>query len=234
MKLKTLGIIGGMSPESTVSYYQCINREINARLGGNHSADIVMHSLEFEAIVRMQRAGDWAQAGEVLAQSARRLESVGAQALVLATNTMHKVADTVQNAVNIPLLHIVDAVADALRIEGLHTAALLGTRFTMRDGFYTDRLHLRGVHALVPDAAQQDEIDRVIFEELCRNRLTAEARAFFQSVIAGLQASGAQAVIFGCTEIGLLLQPEECPLPVFDSARIHALAAVTFILEGYV
>ena len=170
MKLKTLGIIGGMSPESTVSYYQCINREINARLGGNHSADIVMHSLEFEPIVRMQRAGDWAQAGEVLAQSARRLESVGAQALVLATNTMHKVADTVQNAVGIPLLHIVDAVADALRIEGLHTAALLGTRFTMRDGFYTDRLRLRGVHALVPDAVQQDEIDRVIFEELCRNR----------------------------------------------------------------
>lgn len=234
MKLKTLGIIGGMSPESTVSYYQCINREINARLGGNHSADIVMHSLEFELIVRMQRAGDWAQAGEVLAQSARRLESVGAQALVLATNTMHKVADTVQNAVGIPLLHIVDAVADALRIEGLHTAALLGTRFTMRDGFYTDRLRLRGVHALVPDAAQQDEIDRVIFEELCRNRLTAEARAFFQSVLASLQASGAQAVIFGCTEIGLLLQPEECPLPVFDSARIHALAAVTFILDGYV
>lgn len=234
MKLKTLGIIGGMSPESTVSYYQCINREINARLGGNHSADIVMHSLEFELIVRMQRAGDWAQAGEVLAQSARRLESVGAQALVLATNTMHKVADTVQNAVGIPLLHIVDAVADALRIEGLHTAALLGTRFTMRDGFYTDRLRLRGVHALVPDAAQQDEIDRVIFEELCRNRLTAEARAFFQSVLASLQASGAQAVIFGCTEIGLLLQPEECPLPVFDSARIHALAAVTFILEEYV
>ena len=234
MKLKTLGIIGGMSPESTVSYYQCINREINARLGGNHSADIVMHSLEFEPIVRMQRAGDWAQAGEVLAQSARRLESVGAQALVLATNTMHKVADTVQNAVGIPLLHIVDAVADALRIEGLHTAALLGTRFTMCDGFYTDRLRLRGVHALVPDAAQQDEIDRVIFEELCRNRLTAEARAFFQSVLAGLQAKGAQAVIFGCTEIGLLLRPEECLLPVFDSARIHALAAVTFILEGYV
>ena len=118
--------------------------------------------------------------------------------------------------------------------EGMHIAALLGTGFTMRDGFYTDRLRLRGVNALVSDAAQQDEIDRVIFEELCRNRLTAKARAFFQSVIAGLQASGAQAVIFGCTEIGLLLQPEECPLPVFDSARIHALAAVTFILEGYV
>ena len=228
---KTLGIIGGMSPESTVSYYQFINREINARLGGNHSADIVMHSVDFEDIVRMQRAGDWAQAEEALAESARKLESIGAEALLLATNTMHKVADAVQNAVGIPLLHVVDATADAVEAQGLNKVALLGTRFTMSDGFYTRRMHARGVETLVPSAAQQDEIDRVIFEELCRNRFTAEAKRYFRDTIVQLQAQGAQGVIFGCTEIGLLLQPEDCPLPVFDSARIHALAAVAFALS---
>ena len=231
MRLKTLGIIGGMSPESTVSYYQFINREINARLGGNHSADIVMHSVDFEGIVRMQRAGDWARAGETLAQSARKLETIGAQALVLATNTMHKVADAVQNAVSIPLLHVVDATAEAIKAQGLHSIALLGTRFTMRDGFYADRMASRGVRTLVPPVAQQDEIDRVIFEELCRNRIRVEAKRYFQNVIGELQAQGAQGAVFGCTEIGLLLQAEDCPLPAFDSARIHALAAVNFMLN---
>lgn len=231
MRLKTLGIIGGMSPESTVSYYQFINREINARLGGNHSADIVMHSVDFAGIVQMQRAGDWARAGETLAQSARKLETIGAQALVLATNTMHKVADAVQGAVSVPLLHMVDATADAIKAQGLHTVALLGTRLTMRDGFYADRMAVQELKMLVPPVAQQDEIDRVIFEELCRNNIRAEAKRYFQNAIADLQAHGAQGVIFGCTEIGLLLQPEDCPLPVFDSARIHALAAVNFVLN---
>lgn len=230
-RIKSLGIIGGMSPESTVSYYQLINREINARLGGNHSADIVMHSVDFEHILRMQRAGDWVQAGETLAQSARKLESIGAQALVLASNTMHKLADVVQNAVGIPLLHVVDATAEVVKARGLHSVALLGTRLTMREGFYTDRMTAQGVRTLVPPTAHQDEIDRIIFEELCRNRICVDAKRYFQHVIADLQAQGAQGVIFGCTEIGLLLSFEDCPLPAFDSARIHALAAVNFALN---
>ena len=228
--MKTLGLIGGMSPESTVSYYQIINREVNRRLGGNYSADMVMHSVNFENIAALQRAGDWQQAGAVLAASAKQLESMGAQAIVLATNTMHKVAPAIEQVVRVPLIHVVDAVAHAIQAQGLRRVALLGTRFTMSDGFYTERLQQLGISAMVPTTAQQDEIHRVIFEELCRNRLTDAARRYYQEVITELHANGAQGVIFGCTEIGLLLKPEECPLPVFDSAEIHALAAAAFAL----
>ena len=228
--MKTLGLIGGMSPESTVSYYQIINREVNRRLGGNYSADMVMHSVNFENIAALQRAGDWQQAGAVLAASAKQLESMGAQAIVLATNTMHKVAPAIEQVVRVPLIHVVDAVAHAIQAQGLRRVALLGTRFTMSDGFYTERLQKLGISAMVPTTAQQDEIHRVIFEELCRNRLTDAARRYYQEVITELHANGAQGVIFGCTEIGLLLKPEECPLPVFDSAEIHALAAAAFAL----
>lgn len=229
--MKTLGLIGGMSPESTVSYYQIINRAVNQRLGGNHSADMLMHSVNFETIAALQRAGDWQQAGAVLAASAKQLESMGAQAIVLATNTMHKVAPAIEQAIRVPLIHVVDAVAHAIQAQGLHQVALLGTRFTMSDGFYTERLQQLGISAMVPPAAQQDEIHRVIFEELCRNRLTDAARRYYMDAITELQAHGAQGVIFGCTEIGLLLKPEECPLPVFDSAEIHALAAAAFALS---
>ncbi len=229
--MKTLGLIGGMSPESTVSYYQIINREVNQRLGGNHSAEMLMHSINFETIAAMQRAGDWQQAGAVLAASAKRLENMGAQAIVLATNTMHKVAPAIEQAIGVPLIHVVDAVAHAIRAQGLHKVALLGTRFTMSDGFYTERLQALGISAIVPPAARQDEIHRVIFEELCRNRLTDAAKRYYLDAITELKAQGAQGVIFGCTEIGLLLSPEECPLPVFDSTMIHALAAVAFALS---
>ncbi|MDO4641881.1 MAG: aspartate/glutamate racemase family protein [Neisseria sp.] len=229
--MKSLGIIGGMSPESTVSYYQMINREVNRRLGGNSSADIWMHSVNFETIAALQRAGDWQNAGKVLAESARQLEKVGAQALVLTTNTMHKVADAIEQSVSIPLIHVVDVTAEAIKAQRLGTVGLLGTRFTMNDGFYTERMRRLGVATLVPSDAQQAEIHRVIFEELCCNWFTDEARQAYLEIMADLKAAGAQGVIFGCTEIGLLLKPEDCPLPVFDSTAIHAMAAVEFVLS---
>lgn len=232
VKMKTIGIIGGMSPESTVLYYQIINREINRLLGGNHNAEIVMHSVDFERIAAMQRSGDWGGAGQTLADSARKLQSIGADVLLLATNTMHKVADDIQAAVDIPLLHLIDATACALKAENMQTVGLLGTRFTMSDGFYSRRMQSLGIETLVPSETQQDEIHRIIFEELCRNRILPEAKAYYVEAIEALKAQGAQGVILGCTEIGLLIQPEDSPLPVFDSAEIHAWAAVDFALQN--
>ncbi|WP_040660285.1 aspartate/glutamate racemase family protein [Neisseria shayeganii] len=230
--MKTIGIIGGMSPESTVLYYQIINRSVNARLGGNHSADIVMHSVDFERIVALQKAGDWAAAGAILADSARRLAACGAEVLVLATNTMHKVAPAIEAAVSIPLLHVVDATAAAIRAQGLDTVALLGTRFTMSDGFYRERMQRLGIATLVPTPEEQDAVHRIIFDELCLGHIESRSKTRYLDIIAGLQAQGAQGVILGCTEIGLLLQAEDCVLPLFDSAEIHALSAVEFALSG--
>ncbi|WP_373742130.1 aspartate/glutamate racemase family protein [Neisseria sp.] len=229
--MKTIGIIGGMSPESTVTYYQTINRETNRCLGGNASADILMHSVNFETVAALQRAGDWAGAGALLAESARRLERMGAQVLVLATNTMHKVAPAIEAAVSVPLLHVVDVTADAVKKQGLHTVGLLGTQFTMSDGFYTERMNRAGIAVTVPSENRQAEIHRIIFEELCRNRFTDAAKQYYLNAVNELAEAGAQGVIFGCTEIGLLLKPEDCPLPVFDSAQLHALAAVEFALS---
>ena len=230
--MKTIGIIGGMSPESTVLYYQTINRETNRRLGGNRSAKIILHSVDFEDIVRLQKNGDWLEAGRVLAESARMLQNAGADLLLLATNTMHKTAPAIEEAASIPLLHIVDATAAAIKAQGLDTVGLLGTRFTMSDGFYTDRMHAAGVRTLVPSESEQDEIHRIIFEELCLNRIKPESAAYFQQVIGRLKARGAQGVILGCTEICLLVDAESTPLPVFDSTAIHALAAVSAALDA--
>lgn len=228
--MKTLGMIGGMSPESTVLYYQIINREVNRRLGGNNSANIVMHSVNFAEIAALQAQGNWQQAGVLLADSAQKLAQMGAEGLVLATNTMHKVADVIQAAVEIPLLHVVDATAAAIHAQGLDKVGLLGTRFTMSDGFYTQRMRELGITTVLPNEAQQAEIHRVIFEELCCNRFTDTAKRYYQQVVEDLQAQGAQGVILGCTEIGLLLQAQDCALPVWDSAVIHAMAAVEWIL----
>lgn len=228
--MKTLGMIGGMSPESTVLYYQIINREVNRRLGGNNSANIVMHSVNFAEIVALQAQGNWQQAGVLLADSAQKLAQMGAEGLVLATNTMHKVADVIQAAVEIPLLHVVDATAAAIHAQGLDKVGLLGTRFTMSDGFYTQRMRELGIATVLPNEVQQAEIHRVIFEELCCNRFTDTAKRYYQQVVEDLQAQGAQGVILGCTEIGLLLQAQDCALPVWDSAVIHAMAAVEWIL----
>ena len=230
--MKTIGIIGGMSAESTVLYYQIINRAVNQRLGGNHSAKIVLHSVDFEEVVALQKAGDWAAAAEFLGQCGRQLHSIGADVVLIATNTMHKVADAVQAAAQIPLLHVVDATAAAIRAQGLDTVALLGTRFTMSDGFYAERMAQHGIRILVPEAPVQDEIHRIIFNELCVNRIEADSKTLYQQVIADLAQQGAQGVILGCTEICLLIQATDTSLPVFDSTELHALAAVDWALAG--
>ena len=228
--MKTIGIIGGMSPESTVLYYQTINRETNRRLGGNTSAEIIMHSVNFEAIVQLQKTNDWAAAGHLLANSAAKLQTAGADFLLLATNTMHKVAPAIERAVRIPLLHIVDATAEAIKQQGLHTVGLLGTRFTMSDGFYTERMAAQGVNTIVPSEAEQNEIHRIIFEELCRNQIQAASAHYFQNVIGSLKTQGAQGVILGCTEICLIVNAQNSLLPVFDSTSIHVQAAVNAAL----
>lgn len=230
--MKTLGLIGGMSAESTVLYYQIINREINRRLGGNHSARLVMHSVDFEDIVRLQKAGDWAAAAAHLATCAHQLAQIGAEALVLCTNTMHKVAPQLADAAGIPLLHVVDATAAAIQAQGLQRVALLGTRFTMSDGFYAERMAAHGIEVLVPAVAVQDELHRIIFDQLCVGRIEPEAKAFYQQAVAGLARQGAQGVILGCTEICLLIGPDDTALPVFDSTALHALAAVEFALAA--
>ena len=224
--MKTIGIIGGMSPESTVLYYQIINRETNRRLGGNKSAKIVMDSVDFEEIVQLQKNGDWEVAGEILAKSAQKLQSIGADFLLLATNTMHKVAPAIEQAADIPLLHVAQATADALKKQGMDKVALLGTRFTMSDGFYTEFMEQQGIRTTVPNTEEQDDIHRIIFEELCIGRILPESARRFCDIIGRLKNQGAQGVILGCTEICLIVNDGNSPLPVFDSTAIHALAAV--------
>lgn len=226
--MKTLGIIGGMSPESTTLYYRIINREVNRCLGGNHSADIVMHSVDFEEVVRLQKSGDWEAAGALLAASATKLEGAGAQLLLVATNTMHKVAPAIERATTIPLLHVVDATA--IQRQGLQRVGLLGTTFTMSDGFYTERMAAQGIQTIVPDEPEQAETNRIIFEQLCLGRVEPEAVQYLQQVITGLKEQGAQGVILGCTALCLAVEADKTPLPVFDSTTIHALAAVEAVL----
>ena len=228
--MKTLGIIGGMSPESTTLYYRIINREVNRCLGDNHSADIVMHSVDFEEVVRMQKSGGWEAAGALLAASATKLEGAGAQLLLVATNTMHKVAPAIERATTVPLLHVVDATAIAIREQGMQKVGLLGTTFTMSDGFYPERMAVQGIQTIVPTESEQTDINRIIFEQLCLGRVEPEAVQYLQKVITGLKEQGAQGVILGCTELCLAVEADKTPLPVFDSTTIHALAAVEAVL----
>lgn len=230
--MKTLGILGGMSPESTTTYYTDINRSINQRLGGNASAPLLLASVEFEQIVRLQKSGDWVRAGRILADWARKLQQAGAEGILLATNTMHKIAPQIIRAIDVPFLHIVDAVSDGIKRHNLQQVALLGTRFTMSDGFYTDALAQRGIRALVPDDDTQAEIHRIIFEELCLGRILPQSKAFYLDTVETLRRQGAGGVILGCTEIGLLLGADDTDLPVFDTAQLHAQAAVDFILSA--
>nr|MBL8457080.1 aspartate/glutamate racemase family protein [Zoogloeaceae bacterium] len=224
--MKTIGLLGGMSWESTVPYYRQINEAVKARLGGLHSARIVLYSVDFAGIERLQQCGDWAAAGVVLADAARALERAGADFIVLCTNTMHKVAPAIEAAVGIPLLHIADPTAAAIRAAGLRRVGLLGTRFTMEQAFYRDRLagH-HGIEVLVPEAADRDVVHRVIYEELCLGRVEEVSRKAYRDTMQRLVARGAQAVILGCTEIGLLVGPQDASVPLFDTTAIHAGAA---------
>ncbi|HYE49062.1 MAG TPA: aspartate/glutamate racemase family protein [Azospirillaceae bacterium] len=229
--MRTLGLIGGMSWESTALYYRHLNEIAKERLGGLHSAPVLLHSFDFDEIARLQGAGDWDTAAGLLTDAARGLERAGAEALLICTNTMHLVAGQVQAAVGVPLLHIADATGEALRRAGCRRPVLLGTRFTMEKEFYRGRLAERfGIDALVPDEAGRGLVHRVIYEELCRGEVRAESRAAYLAEIARLP--GADAVILGCTEIGMLIGAGDLDLPVFDTTRLHAEAAMDFALAG--
>ena len=230
--MRTIGLLGGMSWESTVPYYEIINRTVGERLGGLHSARLILYSVDFEPIERLQHAGEWERTGEILAQAARSLEIAGADLLVICTNTMHRVASAVADATEIPLVHIADATAAAIRTHGASRVGLLGTRFTMEQEFYVGRLRDRhGLDVLVPEPEDREVVHRVIYEELCRGSILEPSRAEFRRIIAGLAARGAQGVILGCTEIGLLVRDEDSPVPLFDTTEIHAIAAVDLALE---
>lgn len=229
--MKTMGLLGGMSWESTIPYYRLINEGIKQRLGGLHSAKIVLHSVDFHEIEACQASGEWDLAGDMLAQAALGLQKAGAEGIVLCTNTMHKVAHHIESRCTLPFLHIADATGRAIAEQNVQRVALLGTRYTMEQDFYRGRLNAEfGIESLIPNEEQRLRINQIIFEELCLGKITAESKHYYQQVIEELQGQGAQGVIFGCTEIGLLLTQQDCLLPVFDTAAIHAADAVNFML----
>ncbi len=229
--MRTLGLLGGMSWESTALYYRHLNELARDRLGGLHSAKLLLWSFDFADIAARQHAGDWAGAAQLLVDAARRLEQGGAAAIVLCTNTMHKLADDVQTAVSIPLLHIADATAVAVRAAGCRRPALLATGFTMEQDFYIGRLRDRhGLEAMVPDAAGRALVHRVIYDELCLGVVRPDSKAAYLQEIARLRRAGADSVILGCTEVTMLIGQDDLDVPVFDSTRLHAEAAMAFAL----
>ncbi len=232
--MKTIGLIGGMSWESTAEYYRILNERTRERLGGLHSARCVLHSVDFAEIEQLQVQGRWAEAGEVLADAARSLEAAGADLLLICTNTMHKVADSVEAATSVPLLHLADATAAAVRAAGLRRVGLLGTAFTMEQDFYRGRLAAGGLDVCVPDSEGRALVHRVIYEELCMGVVRDESRAAYRKVVEELVDAGAEGVILGCTEIELLIGADDSPVPLFPTARLHAEAAVDAALTAHV
>ncbi len=232
--MKTIGLIGGMSWESTIPYYRHINEAVKLALGGLHSAKVILFSVDFHDIEQLQHAGRWDEAGTVLAAAARSLELAGADFLVVCTNTMHQVAPAIESAVRIPLLHIADPTARAITQAGLHTVGLLGTRFTMEQAFYRDRLqHDHGINVLVPEAVDREAVHRIIYDELCLGQVRAASRETFRAAMARLVAQGAQAVILGCTEISSLVGANDAAVPLFDTTAIHAQAAAEHAMEPH-
>ncbi|MEO9275379.1 aspartate/glutamate racemase family protein [Marinomonas sp. 5E14-1] len=231
--MKTIGIIGGMSWESSVLYYKTINELVKERLGGLHSAKVVLSSVDFAEIERLQHQGDWTLLGKMLAEEAKRLELAQVDFIVIATNTMHKVADVIQDAIKVPLLHIADATGRKLKEHEHKKVGFIGTRYSMEDDFYTKRLEASyGLEVITPSKADRDEIHRIIYEELCLGKILPESRRIYIDIVNRLQASGADAVIEGCTEITLLLQQEHVSVPLFDTTYIHAESAVNEALES--
>ena len=230
--MKTIGLIGGMSWESTVPYYRIINEEVKNRLGGLHSAKIILYSVEFDEIERCQSSGDWEKSGDILGKAAQGLEAAGADFLLICTNTMHKVAPQVASMVHIPIVHIADATADELEKNHIRRVGLLGTKYTMTEDFYKQILIDRGIDVVIPEAADIDVVNDVIFHELCVGELREESRAVFREIIDNLKRKGAQGVILGCTEIGMLIQQADSSLPVFDTTVIHAKRAAEMALDS--
>lgn len=229
--MKTIGLIGGMSWESTALYYRWLNEGIKARLGGLHSAKIALYSVDFAEIEAQQHAGDWAAAGRTLADAARGVEAAGADFILICTNTMHKVAPAVEAATSVPLLHLADATAERLTAAGVSRVGLLGTGFTMEQDFYTGRLASRGLDVRVPDDAGRADVHRIIYEELCLGAVRDASRTRYLEVIEALGQDGCEAVILGCTEITLLVQQAHCAMPLFDTTAIHAEVAIERALD---
>ncbi|MHB2167528.1 aspartate/glutamate racemase family protein [Alsobacter sp. R-9] len=231
--MRTIGLIGGMSWESTAIYYRLVNERVRERLGGLHSARVVLFSFDFDDIARMQAAGDWAGAGRALADAAARLERAGVDLVVLCTNTMHKVADAIVAATDLPFLHLADVTAHAIRERGSSRPLLLATRYTMEDDFYVGRLRdQHGIRALVPSAPDRTEVHRIIYEELCRGEVHDASRRVLRGVIDRARTEGADGVILGCTELGMILSQSDCAEPVFDTTRLHVDAAVDLALAA--
>lgn len=233
--MRTLGILGGMSWESSAQLYALLNRGVAARLGGLHSARLIMHSVNFAEIEALQRSGDWASAGALLGRAGAGLKAAGAEALVLATNTMHKLAGAIEAGSGLRLIHIIDSTAQALRAAGVRRAGLLATRYTMEQDFYRERLARHGIETLVPMPEQRDEVHRIIFDELCRGLILPGSRLRYQAVVHALAEAGAEGVILGCTEIGLLLDAQDAgwsPVPLFDSTVLQAQAALDWMLAS--
>lgn len=230
--MKTIGMIGGMSWESTVLYYQIVNETVNERLGGLHSAKLVLVSVDFQGIELLQQTGAWEDAGCVMGDAAKSLQAAGADFIVLCTNTMHKVAHAIERAVDIPLLHIADATAEEIKHSGINRVGLLGTRFTMEQDFYRGRLSDgHNLEVIVPNQVDRDTVHTVIYDELCRGAVLAESRAQYKRIIQTLVDDGAQAIVLGCTEIAMLIGPQDSPVPVFDTTSIHARRAAEYAFQ---
>jgi aspartate racemase len=230
--MKTIGLIGGMSWESSVEYYRIINEEVRERLGGLHSAKCLLYSVDFDEIERYQAEGDWESAGKVLAAAAFSLEKAGAEFIVICTNTMHKVMDTIKENITIPVLHIADATAKQIKHIGMKTVGLLGTKYTMEHDFYRSRIEGHGINVVIPNKKDRDKINKVIFEELCLGKIEESSKYYYKQVIKELVDNGAEGIILGCTEIGLLIKPEDSDVPLFDTTHIHAIEAVNNALDG--
>ena len=229
--MKTIGLIGGMSWESTVTYYKIINETIKRELGGLHSAKILLYSVDFDEIEKYQSSGEWDKSAAVLGDAAANLEKAGADFILICTNTMHKVADAVQKRISVPILHIAEVTADVLKSEGIKKVGLLGTKYTMTQDFYKAKLIEAGIEVVIPDEAEVEMINDVIFNQLCLGIISAESRTKFVQAIEQLKAKGAQGVILGCTEIGLLIEQKDSILPVFDTTLIHAEKAALLSLN---
>ncbi|AYF06203.1 MULTISPECIES: aspartate/glutamate racemase family protein [Bacillus] len=232
--MKTIGLIGGMSWESTSEYYRIINGEIKERLGGLHSAKCMINSVDFEEIERFQSNGDWNGAGELLGNAAYSLQKGGADFIIICTNTMHKVIEKIKENIHIPVLHIADATAKEIKKKDIQKVGLLGTKYTMEQDFYKLRIEENHIKVMVPSKKDRDKVNEVIYTELCLGKITSPSREYYKRVIEELVQEGAQGIILGCTEIGLLIKQEDVSVPIFDTTHIHAVEAVNFALQNRV
>lgn len=230
--MKTIGLIGGMSWESTSEYYRILNEEIKSKLGGLHSAKCLINSVDFEEIERFQSNGDWDGAGEVLGNAAYSLQKGGADFIIICTNTMHKVVEKIKENINIPVLHIADTTAKEIKRKGIQTIGLLGTKYTMEQDFYKSRIEGNNIKVIVPVEKNREKLNEIIYTELCLGKITSQSREYYKRVIEELVQKGAQGIILGCTEIGLLIKQEDVLVPIFDTTFIHAMEAVNVALEN--